>query len=88
MQGSRVAFCQKGTDAMNSKRLIRPMVASDPSVLASAQRMYVLRGYVPDALGITCSTHQRVHGGEAVRADDDLVLWLTKIRAVPRPETA
>lgn len=36
MQGSRVAFCQKGTDAMNSKRLIRPMVASDPSVLASA----------------------------------------------------
>ena len=42
-----------------------------------AQRMYVLRGYVPDAHGITYND-QRVPGGATVIADDDLILWLTK----------
>ena len=43
----------------------------------AAQRMYVLRGYVPDGRGIT-SRHKRVSFGEQVRVDDDLVLWSTK----------
>lgn len=43
----------------------------------AAQRMYVLRGYVPDGRGCT-HQHAPVSGGQQVRADDDLVLWLTK----------
>ena len=42
-----------------------------------AQRMYVLRGYVPDGRG---AVHRNlpVRGGETVRADDDLVIHLTR----------
>lgn len=42
-----------------------------------AQRMYVLRGYVPDARGAAYD-HRPVRGGVLVVADDDLVLYLTK----------
>ena len=42
-----------------------------------AQRMYVLRGYVPDGKGITYND-EPVAGGEEVVAGDDLILWLTK----------
>lgn len=42
-----------------------------------AQRMYVLRGYVPDGRG---AAHRNlpVHGGVLVPADDDLAIHLTK----------
>ncbi|HEY0301756.1 MAG TPA: GNAT family N-acetyltransferase [Rhizomicrobium sp.] len=43
----------------------------------AAQRLYVLRGSVPDALGIT-SHGRRTNWGDIVPIDDDLVLWLTK----------
>jgi ribosomal protein S18 acetylase RimI-like enzyme len=43
----------------------------------AAQRLYVLRGYVPDARGIT-SHGRRVNWGDDAKIDDDLVLWLTK----------
>ncbi len=43
----------------------------------AAQRLYVKRGYVPDALGIT-SHGRRVNWGEEAKIDDDLVLWFTK----------
>ncbi len=43
----------------------------------AAQHLYVLRGYVPDALGIT-SHGRRVDRGDSVPIDDDLVLYLTK----------
>jgi len=42
-----------------------------------AQRMYVLRGYVPDGLGTTYEW-KPVLGGQQVRADDKFVLWLVK----------
>lgn len=42
-----------------------------------AQRLYVKRGYVPDALGIT-SHGRRVNWGDEAKIDDDLVLWFTK----------
>lgn len=42
-----------------------------------AQRMYVLRGYVPDGKGITYRD-EYVTAGAGVIVDDDLVLWLTK----------
>jgi ribosomal protein S18 acetylase RimI-like enzyme len=43
----------------------------------AAQRLYVLRGYVPDARGMT-SHENRVGYGDVVPVDDDLVLWLIK----------
>lgn len=43
----------------------------------AAQRLYALLGYVPDGRGIT-SNHRPVVPGSLVRADDELVLWLTK----------
>ncbi|HEX4533144.1 MAG TPA: GNAT family N-acetyltransferase [Rhizomicrobium sp.] len=47
----------------------------------AAQRLYVRLGYLPDGHGVT-SHHKAVAGGETVRVDDDLVLWLIK------PQTA
>ena len=43
----------------------------------AAQRLYVLRGYVPDGLGVTYDD-RFVEEGEAVRFDDLLVLHLIK----------
>ena len=43
----------------------------------AAQRLYVLRGYVPDARGIT-AYGKRMNWGDSAQIDDDLVLWLTK----------
>ena len=43
----------------------------------AAQRLYILRGYVPDGRGL----HQRNHYptyGEQITVDDDLALFLTK----------
>jgi len=42
-----------------------------------AQRMYVLRGYVPDARAMYYNDRQ-VQEGEQICADDDLVIHLTK----------
>jgi GNAT superfamily N-acetyltransferase len=49
---------------------------------AAAQRMYVLRGYVPDAQPITYED-EFVTEGQQVRLDDSLVLHLTKTLAAP-----
>lgn len=46
----------------------------------AAQRLYVLRGYVPDARGLM-SHGRRVDWGDDVKADDDLVLYLEKERS-------
>ena len=43
----------------------------------AAQRLYVKRGYVPDALGVTYR-NRYVQEGEQVMLDDDLVLHFTK----------
>ena len=43
----------------------------------AAQRMYVLRGYVPDARSVTYKNRYVVEG-ETLPFDDDLVLYLTK----------
>jgi GNAT superfamily N-acetyltransferase len=43
----------------------------------AAQRLYVLRGYVPDGHGISCRD-RIVQGGESVVVDDDLALRLRK----------
>lgn len=43
----------------------------------AAQRMYVLRGYIPDGRGVTCKDRY-VAEGETLPFDDDLVLYFTK----------
>ncbi len=43
----------------------------------AAQRMYVLRGYVPDGRGLHHKDHYPVYG-ETVTVDDDLALYFTK----------
>ena len=43
----------------------------------AAQRLYVLRGYVPDGRGLYYKNHPTTHG-EQVAVDDDLVLYFTK----------
>jgi GNAT superfamily N-acetyltransferase len=54
----------------------------------AAQRLYVLRGYVPDANGVTYQD-RFIAEGESLVADDDLVLHFTKAlkRTPPSPET-
>ena len=42
-----------------------------------AQKLYILRGYVPDGLGLHWRDHH-VHYHEDVVVDDDLALYLTK----------
>ena len=43
----------------------------------AAQRLYALRGYVPDGLGLHWKDHS-LRYGEQVKVDDDLTLYLTK----------
>jgi GNAT superfamily N-acetyltransferase len=49
-----------------------------------AQRLYVLRGYVPDGRGIASETVQ-VKPGQVVRVDDELALYFTREVRPPRP---
>lgn len=53
----------------------------------AAQRLYVRRGYVPDGKGLFYE-NRSVVPGEMVRADDDLVLYLTKLLAPTRSASA
>jgi GNAT superfamily N-acetyltransferase len=43
----------------------------------AAQRLYVLRGYIPDGLGLHWKNHH-VQFREVIRVDDDLALYFTK----------
>jgi hypothetical protein len=43
----------------------------------AAQRLYILRGYVPDGLGLHWRDHHTRYREEIV-VDDDLALYLTK----------
>ena len=44
---------------------------------AAAQRMYIMRGYIPDAMPLTYG-EDFVTEGQEVRLDDELILHLTK----------
>lgn len=43
----------------------------------AAQRLYILRGYIPDGSGLHWRDHH-VHYREEILVDDDLALYLTK----------
>ena len=43
----------------------------------AAQRLYILRGYVPDGRGLYHRNHYPIYG-EQITVDDDLAIFLTK----------
>jgi hypothetical protein len=43
----------------------------------AAQKLYILRGYIPDGLGLHWKQHH-VQYGEEIQVDDSLALYLTK----------
>ena len=51
-------------------------VGLDPDY-GAAQRLYILRGYIPDGRGLHYRDHYVMHG-EQIIVDDDLALYLTK----------
>ena len=51
-------------------------VGMDPGY-GAAQKLYVLRGYIPDGLGLHWKDHH-VQYGERVIVDDELALYFTK----------
>lgn len=51
-------------------------VGMDPDY-GAAQRLYVLRGYIPDGRGLHYRNHY-VKYGEQITVDDDLAIYLTK----------
>ena len=50
----------------------------------AAQRLYALRGYVPDGRGLA-SEGRTVSHGDTVTVDDGLALYLTKVLAGSAP---
>ena len=65
--------------AFERSDIVRIAVGLHPGYNA-AQRLYVLRGYVPDGRGVTYR-NQPVAEGAKVRMDDDLVLHLETCRS-------
>ena len=51
-------------------------VGMDPDY-GAAQRLYVLRGYIPDGRGLHYKDHP-IRYGEVINVDDSLALYLTK----------
>ena len=68
---------QKAEDAAASHVNIVGIGVGLYSDYGPAQRLYVKRGYIPDAKGITCEYISTVPGHD-YRLDDDLILWFTK----------
>ena len=62
--------------ARERSRLVGLGVGLSPAY-GAAQRLYVLRGYIPDARGAAWAGRTVSHGDRVV-VDDDLVLFLTK----------
>jgi hypothetical protein len=55
----------------------RSVVAGIVPDYGAAQRLYALRGYVPDGKGLT-SNGSSVRPGDEITVNDGLVLYLTK----------
>lgn len=58
-------------------------VGMDPDY-GAAQRMYVLRGYIPDGRGLMFDDGRPTQWGQKVTVDDSLALYFTKALGDPR----
>lgn len=76
-QGIGTALMDKAESEIAKQSLIAGIgVGMDPDY-GAAQRLYVLRGYVPDGRGLHYKDRQ-VHHGQELTVDDSLALYLTK----------
>jgi len=73
-----------GSQLMNKAEAVIVTVSSIAGIgvgltpdYGAAQRLYVLRGYIPDGRGVQYR-HHPIQFGQELRVGDDLVLYLTK----------
>jgi GNAT superfamily N-acetyltransferase len=76
-QGIGTALMDKAESAIAVVSSIAGIGVGMESDYGAAQRLYVLRGYVPDGRGLHYRDHFPKHG-EQVTVDDDLTLYFTK----------
>ena len=76
-QGIGTALMDKVENEIAKRSAIAGIGVGMDSDYGAAQRLYVLRGYVPDGHGLHYRGHYPQHG-EQVTVDDDLVLYFTK----------
>ncbi|MEZ5308066.1 MAG: GNAT family N-acetyltransferase [Pyrinomonadaceae bacterium] len=76
-QGIATLLMDKAEEIMSERSPVAGIGVGLHPGYAAAQRMYVLRGYVPDARPITYQDEFAIEGQE-LKLDDELVLHLTK----------
>ena len=76
-QGIGTQLMDKAESEIARKSMIAGIGVGMTPDYGAAQRMYVLRGYVPDGRGLHHKNHFPKYG-EQVTMDDDLALYLTK----------
>jgi GNAT superfamily N-acetyltransferase len=76
-QGIGTALMDKAESAIAMVSSIAGIGVGMEYDYGAAQRLYVLRGYVPDGRGLHYRDHFPKHG-EQVAVDDDLALYFTK----------
>jgi GNAT superfamily N-acetyltransferase len=76
-QGIGTALMDKAEEEITKKSHIAGIGVGMDSDYGAAQRLYVLRGYVPNGRGLYSRGHHLKHG-EQVAVDDDLALYFTK----------
>ena len=76
-QGIGTQLMDKAEDIIASVSLIAGIGVGLTIDYGASQRLYVLRGYVPNGLGVYYREHP-IRYGEEIKVGDDLVLYLTK----------
>ena len=76
-QGIGTALMDKAESEIAKRFHVAGIGVGMDSDYGAAQRLYVLRGYVPDGRGLYSHDYHPTHG-EQVIVDDDLALYFTK----------
>lgn len=76
-KGIGTALMDKAESDIAKRSSIAGIGVGMDSDYGAAQRLYVLRGYLPDGRGLYSHGHHLTHG-EQVIVDDDLALYFTK----------
>ncbi|MEP6894736.1 MAG: GNAT family N-acetyltransferase [Chloroflexota bacterium] len=76
-QGIGTALMDKAENEIAKVSLIAGIGVGLDSDYGAAQRLYILRGYIPDGRGVYHRGHYPTYG-EHIIIDDDLAIFLTK----------
>lgn len=76
-QGIASALMDKAEKRISERSRVAGIGVGTFQDYGAAQRMYILRGYVPDTLGLFYKG-QHVKRSQEVSVDDELILYLTK----------